>query len=88
MQTINYRRLLFKFLKENDLYDKWVYNLKKQHPISNKRWWNKMHSYIYSNNTKQAVDYAFCWSNTLEGHDFWSKINDRWKRKVCELEAL
>lgn len=88
MQTINYRRLFFKFLKENDLYTSWLCNLKAQHPISNKHWWNKMYNYIYGSNTKQAVDYAFCWANTSEGHDFWSTINDRWRRKVRELEAL
>ena len=25
------------------------------------------------------INYAFTWYNTREGHDFWCKLNDKWK---------
>ena len=47
--NIDYRRLFFKFLKENNLYDKWVYNIKNQHSSIFKYqffWKNKIKFYF------------------------------------------
>ena len=88
MLTINYRKELFKFLKKNDLYDKWLNNLKTQHPISSseERHWDKMYKRLYENKSFEAINYAFCWRYTEEGHEFWEGKNEKWKRKVIALE--
>ena len=26
----------------------------------------------------EGIDYAFYWSDTIQGHDFWSKIDGEW----------
>lgn len=26
----------------------------------------------------EVVNYAFCWRDTAEGHDYWSSISDEW----------
>jgi len=28
------------------------------------------------------VDYAFTWALTKEGHEYWEKLDSKWKRKV------
>jgi hypothetical protein len=35
---------------------------------------SKMDYYVVS----EAVNYAFTWSDTTEGHGYWSSINDEW----------
>ena len=88
MQTINYRKEFFKFLKENNLYDKWLNNLKDQHPISSteERRWDNMYKRLYDNKSLEAINYAFCWRKTEEGHDFWEEKNKKWKCKVIDLD--
>lgn len=30
----------------------------------------------------QQINYAFCWTKTNEGEDFWWELNEKW-RKFC-----
>lgn len=30
----------------------------------------------------KLVDYAFIWAKTKEGHAYWEKLNDKWRRMV------
>ena len=80
------------FLIENDIYDKFIDNLHRE--ISNdrlsihhyyNRCWFSIDSFCddirirYGRGT--YVNYAFAWSNTDEGRDFWKEIYNLWERK-------
>lgn len=32
----------------------------------------------------QWLNYAFCWNDTLQGHNYWSKLHDDWKEFCFE----
>ena len=87
--NIDYRRLFFKFLKENNLYDKWVYNIKTQHSSIFKYqfFWKNKNKILFSGNCSSAINSAFCWDDTNEGYDFWERLEVKWKifrRKTME----
>ena len=82
---MTWKEKFLRFLKEEGVYGEWVYNIRKQHPILDKKFWEGTLKAIFSEEDKCAggINYAFCWSDTIQGHDFWSKIDDEWIDKCC-----
>ena len=66
------RKRFFAFLKENNAYDKWIYNLR------HKGWWSVSPQNLYEDNSNEAISRAFFWGDTKEGHEFWSELNHKW----------
>lgn len=31
---------------------------------------------------KQLINYAFCWSETSQGHDYWENLNNLWENEL------
>ena len=58
---------LIPFLKENDIYDKFIYNLRSK--IAN----SYDHEKVYIPLTEQT----FIWNNTPEGYEYWSEKSDK-----------
>ena len=79
------RRRFFAFLKEHDAYDKWVYNFMKQHPMNDIEWWDYSYQSIYKRNCFFAISRSFCWSDTKEGYEFWSKLEYKWNKLISSL---
>ena len=73
-----FRRRFFAFLKENNAYDKWVYNLMKQHPMNDIEWWDYFYQTLYEGRCLHAINYAFNWTDTKEGYEFWHKLEYKW----------
>ena len=75
-----WRRRFLRFLKEKGSYSEWVYNIRKQHPTNDVLFWNFRFKEIFSeqNQCKEAINYAFHWSDTRQGRYFWSKIDGEW----------
>jgi hypothetical protein len=73
-----WRRRFIAFLKENEIYEKWIYNMKRQHPASNAAWWNLFYR-IYENRCSEGINHAFYWTDTEEGHEYWSFYDRLWK---------
>ena len=73
-----FRRRFFAFLKEHDAYDKWLYYLRKRHPSNDIWWWNDFYQTLYEDRCLRAINYAFNWTDTKEGYDFWLKIQKEW----------
>lgn len=73
-----WRREFIAFLKKNGIYEKWIYNIKDQHPLTNYAWWNCF-ARIYENKSYDGINHTFTWADTKEGHEFWSFYNRLWK---------
>ena len=67
------RKRFFAFLKENNAYDKWVYNLK--HEALNS---DSTCQWLFEDNSNEAINCAFFWGDTKEGYEFWSELNHKW----------
>jgi len=76
-----------KFLKDNNIYDKFIYDLQQDINMRKK----KGHPYIEVNNFCNETDYldyilgAFPWGNTPEGTDFWIRYNHKWVKYITDF---
>ena len=77
-----WKRKFIAFLKENGIYEKWIYNMKRQHPTSNIEWWNLFFYRCYENKCNNGINHAFTWADTKDGHDYWRFFDLKWKRIV------
>ena len=73
------------FLKENNIYDSFLYNC---YLFGNNECTIENMVYFITVGIKQykgiyLISDAFDWGETSEGHAFWQDLNDKW-RKVCE----
>ena len=81
-----WRKKFFRFLKEKGVFQLYIDNINEQHLGLDYFFWEKMwKNEVLSEENKciEGIDYAFCWADTKQGHDFWSKIDDEWKDKFC-----
>ena len=72
--------------KHNDLYERFEQNMIEGASRHKK---DTVMGYIISLVSKmdpyticEVINYAFTWSDTTEGHEYWSQINDEW----CSVE--
>ena len=77
---MTWKERFFRFLKEEDVYGEWVYNIYEQHPTTDVFFWECNLKELLSEDKKCAggIITAFCWSDTIQGYDFWSKIDGEW----------
>ena len=75
-----WKEKFLRFLKEEGVYGEWVYNIRKQHPICDKKFWECTLKSMFNENNKciEGIDYAFYWDETRQGNDFWLKLNTKW----------
>ena len=80
---MTWKERFFRFLKEEDVYGEWVYNIRKQHPIWDKKFWEGTLKAIFSEEDKcaEAINYAFHWADTRQGYNFWLKLDNKWNTK-------
>jgi hypothetical protein len=77
-----WKRKFIAFLKENGIYEKWIYNMKRQHPASNAAWWNCFADTIYTNRCSEGINHAFYWAYTEDGHYYWLRYEREWKNII------
>lgn len=77
-----WKRKFIAFLKENGIYEKWLYNIKNQHSLTKYAWWDCFADRIYANRCSEGINHAFHWSETRDGHGFWSYFDREWKSIV------
>ena len=69
------KRLLISFLKKRGRYDEFVSNI------------GSGLEYICTPiNPSLAVSYAFRWSATPQGYDYWHELSTEWSRLISQLE--
>ena len=74
-----FRRHFFAFLKENNAYDKWLYNLLERLPMNGTERFNVSLEKLFKQKCLCAINEAFIWANTKEGYYFWLKIQKEWR---------
>ena len=81
-KTTSCRKKFFRFLKEESAYGEWVYNLNKKLNETNIPK-DYLSTFVLNEDDKceNAIDFAFDWSTTRQGFDFWEGINNKWKNK-------
>ena len=87
---MTWKERFLRFLKEEGVYSEWVYNIRKQHPIWDKKFWKGTLKSMLNEKYKCAggISSAFCWSDTRQGCYFWSKLNTKWKDKCGYWKQL
>ena len=74
------------FLKENNAYEKYVYNFNNREEKRNKvcpksQFFSRTKPVYY-------VNKAFTWCNTKEGNPFWFNLSVEWKRCYTKNDNL
>ena len=58
---------LIKFIKEEGVYNEYVRALHKRHPRGTSK-----------DDVYQSINDSFTWDKTIEGHDFWHELHEKW----------
>lgn len=95
MDAKDIKNIFFRFLKDNNVYDKYVYNFSQdvqsewresQTNLINSKSLNLWIEQNLINSNNENVIYlisgAFLWANSSEWLLFWSKIDTDWKREI------
>ena len=80
---MTWKEKFFRFLKEEDVYGEWIYNIYEQHPIWDKKFWECTLKSMFNEKRKcaECINHAFCWRRTKQDNDFWLKLDEKWKCK-------
>lgn len=87
------------FLKEHDAFDNYKKNIikfinkSKFGDVINILSCPKIIDLLYNGNGEvnyyeyfaQLIDYAFCWRDTQQGHDYWQNLNILWGNEVLNF---
>ena len=79
-----WKEKFLRFLKEEGVYSEWVYNIRKQHPIWDKKFWEGTLKAMFNEKNKciNGIYNAFYWDDTRQGNDFWLKLNNKWIKLI------
>ena len=79
---MTWKEKFLRFLKEEGVYSEWIYNIYEQHPTSDIHFWECTLKSMFNEKRKcaQCINYAFCWTTTRQGYDFWDGINNKWTK--------
>lgn len=77
-----WKRKFIAFLKENGIYEKWIYSIKDQNPLTNYVWWDCFADTIYEFKSYNGINHAFTWADTKEGQEYWRFYDRLWKSIV------
>lgn len=80
--------LFFRFLKENQIYDKWMANRTKfiKHELSTKYPWRgtTCHTRFPRKTLLTRYQTSFAWNETSEGFSYWDTMNKRYLKFLTE----
>jgi DNA-binding transcriptional MocR family regulator len=89
MKTFSKNKLLYKFLKEQGVFQRYITNVCKRHKCDITQ--KNIETIL---RTCNGIDDAFIWQGTKEGHDFWLNLNEKWgnykiaeKRRKLNIES-
>lgn len=87
-----FKPIFINFLIEYDVYRRFQKNFKRKHQIewrTNSGRFNdvaeNLDVYLAHSKFLSYIDYAFSWGKTREGHDFWERIDSRWRQRMKEI---
>lgn len=74
---------LTRFLKEKGIYGEFSKNFREQFLIR-KKWLLTIGGDYWDVVEGELINYAFSWRDTKQGHEFWERVSDEWKKKVSD----
>ena len=84
-------RLFIRFMKEEGIYTTFSNACNKRtcqpHGVINSLYYGSYVKYIRKGprvEVDEMINRAFCWMDTDEGHEFWSALDDKWRRVLCK----
>lgn len=71
-----YTLQVLRFLKSKHCIKSFIHNTEKRNDVSIKNI-NDLNEYFYELSFPlNPIDKSFCWSETKEGHSYWSRLNN------------
>ena len=85
----NRKKIFIRFLKENNCYNEFMYNLTKHEKFGMYQF-NNINDLLYRLKTMDdlfinEISLAFCWDETTQGFLYWNKITDKWNKIVWNI---
>lgn len=75
------KKIFFRFLKEKDALVPYFKNTSEDYGTNTNTHIND----VLRDSPRELVNFAFCWSETPEGHAFWRSISEQWKELLWEV---
>ena len=69
----NVKQLFLHFLKQEGIYESYIFNFNNALRID-----TNFNHFILKTEEKYFIRFAFSWSSTNEGYDFWLKKSIKW----------
>ena len=91
-----YTKRFIQYLKKYGVLKRFKQEYLRQHPYNFTTLYhyiNPLTTYPLSTDIQRGrigdvIDHAFTWSESKEGHDFWSSLNDNWKHRAIHEKEL
>ena len=81
---ISSKQLFIKFLKDNNIYEQFMFNFNKREEHRNNA--IPKNQFFSKTKRKQYINYAFTWSHTKEGWTYWNKFHEKWTNYITTHE--
>ena len=78
------KQLFIQFLKENNIYEQYMYNFNKREESRNKAY--PKNQFFSKVRREQYINYAFTWSITPEGWSYWNKFHEKWNNYTAAIK--
>ena len=75
---ISTKKLFIKFLKDNNVYEQYMFNFNNRTKISKYYPKKTFTSYFETTDLYLAINNAFNWSDSPEHFRFWENLNTKW----------
>lgn len=77
-------RLLYKFLKQKRCLKQFVENRVRRRGDNCPNGGEELLEFL----SKTTIGSGFCWAQTTEGHDFWSKLNNEYYKFIEKNQKI
>lgn len=79
MEQEELKEVFIKFLKDNNCYHEFCFNIRQEYNIGIETVFNYFSHYNW-------IRFAFSWGRSEQGYEYWDKINDKWIDLLEDLE--
>jgi len=79
-KPFNGHNKFYNFLIKNKILNKYIYNYNKYK--LNNNFLPDLNNFLNNSPQERFLTNSFLWRKTTEGHNFWSKKDDKWLKKL------
>lgn len=77
-------KLFFGFLKLHNVYNEFLVNYREQGHWRTKS--TRLENTL-RNTPEEAINFAFCWADTPQDHNFWDDLSDEWHEFLDKFQT-